>query len=332
MTVAIAITTGEPAGIGPEIAIRLAQREWPAKLIFLASPELLLSRAKLLGLSIEIQLVRSTSDIPPHQAGKMIVLALELATKCQPGVLDKRNSPYVLEQLKRANDLCLQGSTAAVVTAPVHKGIINDAGIKFSGHTEYFAVNSQSKQVVMLLATAGLRVALATTHLPLKKVPQAITKQLLTQIIQVIHAELIAKFQLQKPKITVLGLNPHAGENGYLGHEEIEVIAPVIHTLQKEGLDILGPVSADTAFGSEKNPASADVILAMYHDQGLPVLKYRGFGKAANITLGLPYIRTSVDHGTALDLAATGKASMESFGYALTEAINMSQRTTQHPN
>ncbi len=319
------ITTGEPAGIGPELALIVHQSlsTLAARIVYLADVDLLKQRADLLNIDTRFQIVNHMNELTEHHPSIMMVRPLKLPHKSIPGQLDPRNSSYVLHQLAEANQLCMDNDFSAIVTAPVHKGIINDAGFDFSGHTEYFAQKSQSQQVVMLLATAGMRVALVTTHLPLKEVSQSITSEKLTTIIQIIQRELRDKFSIKKPRITVLGLNPHAGENGHLGEEEIQTIIPVIDQLNQQGFNLLGPVPADTAFGSEKNPATTDVILAMYHDQGLPVLKYRGFGKAINITLGLPYIRTSVDHGTALDLAGQGCANSDSFKFAIAEALRM---------
>lgn len=319
------ITTGEPAGIGPELSLMVHQTfsGLSARIIYLADIDLLKQRANLLNIDTRIQSINDINEATDHHPATLLVLPVKLPNKSIPGQLDKRNSLYVLQQLTLANQLCLSNDNTAIVTAPVHKGIINEAGYPFSGHTEFFAHNSSTEQVVMLLATAGMRVALVTTHLPLKDVSKAITKNKLDTIIRIIHQELIRKFSIEKPRITVLGLNPHAGENGHLGDEEIHTIIPVINNLRQQGLDIIGPLPADTAFGSEQHPNKSDVILAMYHDQGLPVLKYRGFGKAINITLGLPYIRTSVDHGTALDLAGSGRANGESLHFAMTEAIRM---------
>jgi len=240
---------------------------------------------------------------------------------CKAGILDSRNAPYVLQCLRLATEGCLKGDYAALVTGPVHKGIINDAGIPFSGHTEFLAELSNSYPV-MMLTCPGLRVALATTHLPLRDVSDAITPELLLQVIQILHADLQAKFQINDPKILVCGLNPHAGESGHLGTEEMNIIAPVLETLRQQGLQLLGPLPADTLF-TPRYLDQADVILAMYHDQGLPVLKHKGFGHAVNITLGLPFVRTSVDHGTALELAGSGKAGVGSLLAAIHQAAQM---------
>ena len=256
--------------------------------------------------------------------GELTVLPVQLRSKATPGVLDTANADYVLETLRVAAKTVSEGNCDAMVTGPVHKGNINDAGIPFSGHTEYLAEFCNQDLTVMMLATEGLRVALATTHLPLSAVPAAITKDLLRAIIKILNADLQAKFGIVTPKILVCGLNPHAGEGGHLGSEEIETIEPVLEEMRAQGIDLIGPLPADTLFTS-KYLADADAVLAMYHDQGLPVLKFKGFGAASNITLGLPIIRTSVDHGTALDLAATGRAETGSLYNAITTALEMSK-------
>lgn len=322
---AIVITTGEPAGVGPELAVKLASRSWNARILFLGDPDFLAAIAHQENLNISIHTAKNTASIPPHQAGSMTVLPVTLNHDVTTGTLNTVNSAYVIQQLAQAGQLCLDQTTSAVVTAPVHKGIINDAGIEFKGHTEFFAHQSGTPKVVMLLAGRQIRVALASTHLPLSKVPQAITKASLRKIITIIHASMRQNFSIEQPVIKVLGLNPHAGEGGHLGTEEIETIIPVIKEFQEKGYNIRGPFPADTAFGNEKKPADADVILAMYHDQGLPVLKFHHFSESANITLGLPYIRTSVDHGTALDIAGKHLAESGSFQFALQQAIQMAK-------
>ena len=259
----------------------------------------------------------------PHVPGALSVLPVPLAAPCSPGRLDPANAGYVLDTLRAAVAGCLQGSFAAMVTAPVQKSVINDAGIAFSGHTELLAERTATARVVMMLASGELRVALATTHLPLRAVPDAITAELLQETLLIVHRELHSRFGLAAPRIAVLGLNPHAGEGGHLGREEIEVIIPAMERLREQGLQLLGPLPADTAF-NPKALAHCDAIFAMYHDQGLPTLKYAGCGDAVNITLGLPIVRTSVDHGTALDLAGTGKASPDSLFTALRTALRMS--------
>lgn len=314
----ILITPGEPAGIGPDITLEIAQQAFDTEIIVIADPELMAQRALLLGLGIEISIVKKlNSDSYQHRAGHLYVLPVQLATTSTIGKLDKKNSHYVLDCLKIAAKYCLNGQACAMVTGPVHKGIINEAGIAFTGHTEFLADLSNSKPV-MMLATESLRVALATTHLPLKDVSKAITADSLTYIITTLNDFLKQRCAIEQPRILVCGLNPHAGEGGHLGSEEIEIIEPVLQKLKQDGLHLIGPTPADTAF-NRTSLEQVDAVLAMYHDQGLPVLKHTGFGKAVNITLGLPFIRTSVDHGTALDLAGTGNAGVTS----MLAAINM---------
>jgi len=329
VTPRIAITPGEPAGIGPDLCVAIAQQP-PAELelVVVADPELLLSRAKLLGLPLVLRSFDSSQPAQSTQAGELTVLAVKLRTPVEVGVLDSANAEYVLETLRVAADSVLQHKMDAMVTGPVHKGIINDAGFNFSGHTEYLAEHCSQALVVMMLATEGLRVALATTHLPLAKVPAAITQDLLDNIITILDRDLKTKFGISKPKILVCGLNPHAGEGGHLGREEIDIIQPVLEQKRKQGLDLIGPLPADTLF-TPKYLDTADAVLAMYHDQGLPVLKFKGFGDACNITLGLPIIRTSVDHGTALELAASGKAETGSLYNAIATAKAMLQHWRQ---
>ncbi len=323
----IALTPGEPAGIGPDLCIQLAQQDLPCEIIAIASPELLTQRARQLGLSILLNEFDSSKPPSPQQAGSMTVLPVELTEPAQCGQLNPANSRYVLRTITKATRGCLEGLFDAMVTGPVHKGIINDAGFSFSGHTEYIA-EITGGHPVMLLACPGLRVALVTTHLPLAEVSQAITHTRLRTVIRILDQELRTHFGLANPKILVCGLNPHAGENGHLGREEIEVIEPVLDGLRKQGLDIQGPLAADTLF-TPQYLQSADAVLAMYHDQGLPVLKHMGFGQAVNITLGLPIIRTSVDHGTALDLAGSGKAEIGSLLYAIQTALTMATHKTR---
>jgi len=316
----IALTPGEPAGIGPDLCIQLAQSEQPCQLVAIADPELLQQRARQLDLPLSIKIfdpTQRTANLP----GTLTVLPVNLVTPAVCGQLDPGNSLYVLETIRRAARGCINGEFAAMVTAPVHKAVINDAGISFSGHTEFIAEITGGIPV-MMLATPGLRVALATTHLPLSQVSTAITTLSLTNIIQLLNRDLRQRFGIANPKILVCGLNPHAGENGHLGREEIEIIEPVLQQLKQTGINLQGPLPADTLF-TAKYLESADAVLAMYHDQGLPVLKHIGFGQAVNITLGLPIIRTSVDHGTALDLAGTGKANSGSLAFALKTALEM---------
>lgn len=318
----IAITAGEPAGIGLDLCARLATQTFNAHITIIADQSALLARAAQLGLknALEQAFVNNQMAVLHHQVAQPVVA----------GQLNAANSDYVLETLTTAINGCLNGQFHAMVTAPVHKGIINDAGIDFTGHTEFLADLTKTPQVVMMLVGGDMRVALATTHLALNKVSAAITANSLTQTIRILHADLIHKFGIQNPNIFVAGLNPHAGEDGYLGDEEIKVINPVLNHLRSEGMQLIGALPADTMF-SQKNLAQADVFLAMYHDQGLPVLKHTSFGVGVNITLGLPIIRTSVDHGTALDLAGTGKADVGSLKAAIVLAIDLAKRKATNP-
>lgn len=323
MTLRLAVTPGEPAGVGPELLIQLIQGGYPQELIAYADPDLLRERAQRIGLALRC---REPAGAPrPLAPGELAVMPLPLAAPAQPGILSPANAGYVLRCLDRAVADCQSGFCAALVTGPVHKGVINDAGIPFSGHTEYLAARTGTARVVMMLATAGLRVALATTHLPLAQVPAAINAPLLIEVIGILYHDLQRRFGIAQPRILVCGLNPHAGENGHLGREEIDVIIPALTHLRAQGMAIIGPLPADTLF-TPKYLEHADAVLAMYHDQGLPVLKYRGFGQAVNITLGLPIIRTSVDHGTALDLAGSGQADIGSLATALDYASAMAAK------
>ena len=323
MTQRIAITPGEPAGIGPDLCVALAQKP-PAntQLVMVCAPELLAERAKLL--QVPLKLIDFDPDAPAtaSEPGQLYVLPVPLAEPAIAGQLNPANAEYVLATLRCACDAILAGQLDALVTGPVHKGNINEAGIAFTGHTEFLADYCKRKLTVMMLATDGLRVALATTHLPIAKVPGAITRELLLDIIQILHSDLVTKFGISNPRILVCGLNPHAGEGGHMGREEIEVIEPVLDSLRNKGMDLRGPLPADTLF-TDRYLNNADAVLSMYHDQGLPVLKFKGFGRASNITLGLPLIRTSVDHGTALDLAGSGKAEPGSFYHAIATAREM---------
>lgn len=318
----LAITSGEPAGIGPELCIQIAQREWPHELVVLADRRVLAERAQELGLKIDFLAYEPSASPAPHRRGTLTLLDVPTRAAVQAGKLDPTNARYVLDLLDRACDGCVGGEFAAMVTAPVQKSVIADAGVPFSGHTEYLAERTHSPLPVMMLVADTLRVALATTHLPLKEVSRAITPALLKQIIPILHDDLRSKFGLSAPRILVLGLNPHAGESGHLGMEETEVITPVLDELRARGLTLVGPAPADTAF-TPRMLAHADAVLAMYHDQGLPVLKYAGFGHAVNVTLGLPIVRTSVDHGTALDLAGRGVADPGSLMAATELAISL---------
>ena len=320
----IALTPGEPAGIGPDLIITLAQQAQVHEIVAIADPHLLQTRAQQLGLHLHLREINLHDTPRPSAAGELAVLPVALAEPAVPGKLNVRNAPYILRTLDAAIEGCVAGHFAALVTGPVQKSIINDAGIAFSGHTEYLAEKTHTEKVVMMLATEGLRVALATTHLPLKDVAAAITEDELTQVTEILHRDMQVQFGIGQPRILVCGLNPHAGEGGHLGREEIEVIEPVLKQLRARGMNLIGPLPADTLF-TPKYLDHADAVLAMYHDQGLPVLKYKGFGQAVNITLGLPIIRTSVDHGTALDLAATGKADLGSLRTALSYALAMVQ-------
>jgi 4-hydroxythreonine-4-phosphate dehydrogenase len=317
----IALTPGEPAGIGPDLCVQLAQQDLSCEIIVIASPQLLEERAKQLGLPLQIKEFDSVNPATAHTAGCLTVLPVELAEPVQCGHLNPANSRYVLKTITKATKGCMDVVFDAMVTGPVHKGVINSAGYPFSGHTEFIA-DITGGHPVMMLATPGLRVALATTHLPLAEVCQAITHTRLRSVIRILDHELRTRFGIMHPKILVCGLNPHAGENGHLGREEIDIMMPVLDTFRKQGLNLHGPLPADTLF-TGKYLATADAVLAMYHDQGLPVLKHMGFGQAVNITLGLPIIRTSVDHGTALDLAGSGKADLGSLQFALQTALTM---------
>ncbi|MBB1319269.1 4-hydroxythreonine-4-phosphate dehydrogenase PdxA [Shewanella sp. SR43-4] len=326
MTKRIAITPGEPASIGPDLVIKLAQQAWPVELVVCADPDLLMTRAKMLGLPLQLMPYQSSQPPKPQAAGTLTIAPFALAEEAKCGVLNEANSAYVVETLRYAGERNMSNEFDAVVTGPVHKGIINQAGIPFSGHTEFFALQANCADVVMMLAAPGLQVALMTTHIPLAYVAKAITRDRLHHIITILHRELVSKFGLGSPKIYVCGLNPHAGEDGHLGREEIDTIIPALNELREQGMDIVGPLPADTLF-QPKYLEQADVVLAMYHDQGLPVLKSLGFGKSVNITLGLPYIRTSVDHGTALELAGSGQADSGSFTCALNKAIELASKS-----
>ncbi|WP_414154671.1 4-hydroxythreonine-4-phosphate dehydrogenase PdxA [Pseudomonas sp. BNK-43-a] len=320
-----AVTPGEPAGIGPDLCLLLAAEPQPHPLIAITSRDLLAERAAQLGLAVTLLSV--SPDAWPDQpapAGSLYVWDTPLATPVTAGQLDSRNAAFVLQTLTRAGQGCLKGDFAGMITAPVHKGVINESGIAFSGHTEFLADLTQTAQVVMMLATHGLRVALVTTHLPLRDIADAITAERLERVTRILHADLRDKFGITQPRILVCGLNPHAGEGGHLGREEIDIIEPALERLRAEGMDLRGPLPADTLF-TPKYLEHCDAVLAMYHDQGLPVLKYKGFGAAVNVTLGLPIIRTSVDHGTALDLAGSGKVDTGSLRVALETAYQMAE-------
>ena len=315
----IALTTGEPAGIGPDLALQLARAEFPARIVAIGDETMLAARARTLGLEVPLRR-HGAGGLPLSDA--LEVDHVPLARPARAGQLDPANGPYVLATLDRAIEGCLSGEFDAMVTCPVHKGAINDAGIAFTGHTEYLAQRTATGHVVMMLVGGGLRVALATTHLALADVPKAITRASLTATLKVIDTALREQFGLARPRILVSGLNPHSGESGHLGREEIDVIEPVVAALVAQGMALEGPIPADTLFVPERLQR-ADCALAMFHDQGLPVLKYASFGRGVNVTLGLPIVRTSVDHGTALDLAGTGRAEVGSLAEALRLALEM---------
>lgn len=319
----IALTSGEPAGIGPDVCLAAAAQRLDCDLVCLGDRDLLAERARILGMKVELRPYERRSRA--HVPGTLAVEHHPLRAQTVPGRLDPRNGPYVLRLLERACDGARSGEFAAIVTAPVHKGVINDAGIPFTGHTEFFAARTGAPRPVMMLTTESLRVALATTHLPLSRVSAAITGELLCEVLEILDRDLARWWGLDRPRIAVCGLNPHAGESGHLGDEEIRVIAPAIARMRGRGLRIAGPLPADTVFVPGVL-ADFDVVLAMYHDQGLPVIKHAGFQSAVNVTLGLPILRTSVDHGTALDLAATGRADPGSMLAAIELAVRLAAR------
>ncbi|CAN5460029.1 4-hydroxythreonine-4-phosphate dehydrogenase PdxA [soil metagenome] len=319
----LAITPGEPAGIGPDLVVQLAQQaQLSAELVVFADPNVLTLRAQQLRLPLTLMKFDPNTLPKPHTPGQLLIVPSSAAKPDCCGKLAKENASYVLDTLTQATTACLTGVCTALVTGPVHKAIINEAGYHFSGHTEFLAELSHTANVVMMLVAGNLRVALATTHLPLAKVSAAIEPKMLEHCLRILNQSLQDYFAITHPRILVAGLNPHAGENGHLGMEEIDVIQPVIAKLQAEGLQLQGPLPADTLF-TPRYLQQADAVLAMYHDQGLPVLKYLGFGHAVNVTLGLPFIRTSVDHGTAIDLAGSGKALASSFLTAIDLAVEI---------
>lgn len=321
---AIVITSGEPAGIGPDICIALAANPLPGRPIFLGNKQLIEQRADALDVDLRIEVLENAAGAATHVEGVMRLIDVPLAATVEAGTLDPANARHVLELLDRATALCTSADAAALVTAPVQKSVIDATGVPFTGHTEYLAELTDAPQPVMMLVSDTLRVALVTTHLPLDAVPKHIDETRLERVITVLHEDLQSRFGIEQPRIRVLGLNPHAGENGMLGREELDVIAPTMERLRARGLRLLGPTPADTAFTTEAL-AEADVVLAMYHDQGLPVIKATAFGEVVNVTLGLPIIRTSVDHGTALDLAATGRARADSLAKAYELAFQLAQ-------
>lgn len=323
----IAVTPGEPAGIGPDILIKLVQEYTPANLVVFADPMVLQSRAKQLGLRMLFEILDYKTFVQAATSGQKLspvtVIPVETRVATNAGELSRFNADYVLETLKLAVQSCLEGLCRAIVTGPVHKGIINEAGIKFSGHTEFLAELTGAKLPVMMLQAGDFRVALVTTHLPLSEVSQAITQERLRQTLTILHDDLVQRYRIKQPTIVVAGLNPHAGEGGHLGHEEQSVIIPVMELMKADGYNVLGPMSADTMFIEYIN--EADAFLAMFHDQGLPVLKFKGFHQSVNVTLGLPIIRTSVDHGTALELAGKGSADCSSLRAAIDTAIELAK-------
>lgn len=323
------VTSGEPAGIGPDLCLELAGS--PLPIVVLADKHLLIARAKQLGKTIQLVDYVPGRDVNP-QSNVLTVLSIPCPSPVIPGQLNAENVPYVEKMLAMAADLCLEGKFSALITAPVHKAIMNQPGIDFTGHTEFFAKRFQVETVVMMLVCDVMRVALVTTHLPLREISDAISQDLINEIVICLNNSLKQDFAIAHPKIWVAGLNPHAGEGGHLGMEEITIISPALQNLQRQGIDVEGPFPADTLF-TQNNQKKCDVFLAMYHDQGLAVLKYAGFGNAVNITLGLPIIRTSVDHGTALELAGTGKASSSSLLAAVSVAADMvNYRGISHAN
>lgn len=325
----LALTPGEPAGIGPDLAIQLVQQALPVELVAFADPEMMMERAARLGLPL--QLIPHDARRPPRQpnAGELSIQPVPLRTPAVAGRLDPANAPYVLDTMRLAARACLFGELTGLVTGPVHKGVINDAGIPFSGHTEFLA-EIAGGYPVMMLVSGHLRVALATTHLPLREVAKAIDQSLIERVCRILDHDLRDRFGITHPRILVAGLNPHAGEGGHLGREEIDIIEPVLARLRNEGMNLIGPLPADTLFTRDRLQG-ADAVLAMYHDQGLPVLKYAGFGEAVNITLGLPLLRTSVDHGTALELAGTGRARVDSLRQAVLMARSMAATQASTP-
>jgi 4-hydroxythreonine-4-phosphate dehydrogenase len=318
----IVVSSGEPAGIGPDISLALASRSFAARVAVLGDPELLAARARALGSSAALRLCRDAAAVGAHEPGSLHVLPIALPAPVEAGKLDTRNASYVLAMLRRGVELCVDGTARALVTAPVQKSVITQSGVDFSGHTELLAELTGAPLPVMLLAGKSLRVALATTHLPLRSVASALDRDTLVSLVRITHRDLQRRFRIERPRILVLGLNPHAGESGTLGTEEISIIEPAVRALAAEGLDVTGPVSADTAFTPE-SLARCDVVVAMYHDQGLPVLKALSFGEIVNVTLGLPIVRTSVDHGTALALAGTGRARPDSLFAAVDLALTL---------
>ncbi len=326
----IVLTAGEPAGIGAEVILKAAQKDWPAELVVVTDPTLLTARAAELNIPVQLELLSDLNHAPtPHQPGILKIIPEKMAATCIAGQLNQDNAPFVLSALKRATQLCLNHEASALVTGPVQKSLLNTIDPSFQGHTEFLSTLCGSPQTLMLFVVDALKVALVTTHIPLSKVPTAITQEKLINTIHLLNTELKNRFSIQHPHIFVCGLNPHAGEQGLLGREEIDVIEPALFSLRQEGVQITGPLPADTMFTASPLQ-KADVILAMYHDQALPVIKHIGFDRAVNVTLGLPIIRTSPDHGTALDIAGTGKASCGSMMAAIELAIYLRVSRPRH--
>jgi 4-hydroxythreonine-4-phosphate dehydrogenase len=317
----LVVTSGEPAGIGPDLCVALAASSWKNQIVVIADSDMLAERARLLGVSVSF---REYDGGEMQEDRGLQVLSQPLDSPAVCGTLNPANAKSLLDGIDRAVSGCQSGEFSGLVTAPLQKSVINDAGIEFTGHTEYLAKLTSTETPVMLLTARGLRVALVSTHMPLSEVPAYLSKERLSAVIRVLHEDLQHKFDVRKPRILVCGLNPHAGEGGHLGNEERDIIEPVIKACQEDGMDIAGPLPADTAFTPLAGPA--DAVLAMYHDQGLPVLKYAGFGTAVNVTLGLPIIRTSVDHGTALDIAGTGSADAGSMLAAVDMAAQLARK------
>lgn len=318
----VLISSGEPAGVGPDLVAQVAQEAWPVELSVIGDPALLQARAARLNLPLALLPFDANVAAEKLAPGHLKCIPISLRKPCEAGKLDPANAAYVQEMLKQAAELALQGSVDALVTAPVHKALMNEAGLPFQGHTEFFAEKARVKKAVMLFVVDRLKVALVTTHLPLAEVPRAVTAELLEETLRILREALIRQFKIKDPHILICGLNPHAGEGGHLGKEEIEIMSPVLDKLRHESMRLTGPLPADTIF-TEKYLTQADAILAMYHDQALPVVKTLGFGQAVNLTLGLPFIRASVDHGTALDVAGTAKADPSSLKAALRLASNL---------
>ncbi|NNM20235.1 MAG: 4-hydroxythreonine-4-phosphate dehydrogenase PdxA [Gammaproteobacteria bacterium] len=324
--VRLILTPGDPAGIGPDICLEIAALPWPAAITVIGDPDVLQQRATETGLRVTVDTLAAEENETMHQRGRLQVRPLHFPAAVRAGRPDPANAAGVVDSIRQATEACLRGDADAIVTAPVSKAVICQSGLPFSGHTEFIAAAcGDDITPVMMLCTERLRVALATTHVPLAQVPAAITPRRLESVLRVLHRDLAGQFDIADPHILVCGLNPHAGESGELGHEEIETITPTLKNLRGEGMRLTGPLPADTLF-LPRNLAEADAVLAMYHDQGLPVLKYSGFGTAVNVTLGLPFVRTSVDHGTAFDLAGSGKADAGSLAAAIELAVRLARR------